>query len=179
MNIKKILLILLILSLSNCSFWKKDEEAKKEESQQATTAKKKRIEPNIWKKTMEREEGLIFGKKNSGNTNYEFSTSNPLWRATLNTIDFMPLVNVSYSGGSIITDWYSSNNTKESIKISVRFLSNEVKASSIKITAHKKICAEKDNCTISKMNDSFTNSIKSQILEEVRKIKIAEAQKKK
>ena len=42
------------------------------------------------------------GKKS---TTYEFSTSNPLWRASLETIDFMPLATVDYSGGIIITDW--------------------------------------------------------------------------
>ena len=60
-----------------------------------------------------------------GKTNYEFSTSNPMWRASLETLDFLPLTTVDYSGGMIITDWYSDNNSQsESIKISVRFLSS-------------------------------------------------------
>ena len=80
--------------------------------------------------------GMVGGSKS---TNYEFSTSNPLWRASLATIDFMPLSTVDYSGGIIITDWYSdSQNQNESIKITVRFLSNEVRSDSIKIIIHNK-----------------------------------------
>ena len=38
---------------------------------------------------------------------FDFASSNELWRASLDTIDFMPLSSVNYSGGIIITDWYS------------------------------------------------------------------------
>ena len=80
--------------------------------------------------------GSILGAR--GGTNYEFSTSNPLWRATLETLDFLPLGTVDYSGGVVITDWYSDSNDSESIKITIRFLSNEVRSDSIKIIIHKK-----------------------------------------
>ena len=70
--------------------------------------------------------GLI--KRRGGSaTNYEFSTSNPMWRASLEILDFLPLSTVDYSGGMIITDWYSESNSDESIKITIRFLSNEVR----------------------------------------------------
>ena len=63
----------------------------------------KRVKKNI-------EEGrgfkLIGGDKNKGGT-FDFASSNELWRATLDTIDFMPLASANYSGGIIITDWYS------------------------------------------------------------------------
>ena len=63
------------------------------------------------------------GGKNKGGK-FDFASSNYLWRATLDTIDFMPLVSANYSGGIIITDWYSENNNpNEAIKISIRFLS--------------------------------------------------------
>ena len=65
--------------------------------------------------------------KGRGGTNYEFSTSNPMWRASLEILDFLPMTTVDYSGGVIISDWYSDENSnKESIKITIRFLSNEV-----------------------------------------------------
>ena len=83
--------------------------------------------------------GGLIGKARGG-TNYEFSSSNPMWRASLETLDFLPLTTVDYSGGVIITDWYSDNNgSKESLKITVRFLSNEIRSESIKIIIHKKI----------------------------------------
>ena len=75
-------------------------------------------------------------KRGSG-TNYEFSTSNPMWRASLEILDFIPMTTVDYSGGMIISDWYTDNNkNNESIKISIRFLSNEVRSDSLKIIVH-------------------------------------------
>ena len=82
-------------------------------------------------------------------TNYEFSTSNPMWRASLETLDFLPLTTVDYSGGIIITDWYYDNNSsRDSIKISLRFLSNDIRSESLKVIVHKKTCANNNNCKI-------------------------------
>ena len=72
-------------------------------------------------------------------TNFEFSTSNPLWRASLEVLDFMPLSTVDYSGGMIVSDWYSENDQNESIKITVRFLSNEVRSENLKVTLSKSV----------------------------------------
>ena len=106
----------------------------------------------------------MIGGGNS-NTNYEFSTSNPLWRASLSTIDFMPLTTVDYSGGIIITDWYSdSQNLGESIKITVRFLSNEVRSDSIKIIVHSKQCVSTDNCEISEIDSQIKFELTETIL---------------
>ena len=98
------------------------------------------------------------------NTTYEFSTSNPMWRASLEVLDFIPLSTVDYSGGIIITDWYSdsSQNNTESLKISVRFLSNELRSDSLKIIVHKKNCANTDNCKIVLLPNS--SKIKSELL---------------
>ena len=71
-------------------------------------------------------------------TNYEFSSSNPLWRASLEILDFLPLNTVDYSGGMIISDWYSDSSNNESLKITIRFLSNEVRSESVKIIIKKK-----------------------------------------
>ena len=81
-------------------------------------------------------------------TNFEFSTSNPMWRASLEILDFLPLSTVDYSGGMIITDWYSENNANEAIKITVRFLANEVRTESLKVRVHKKTCSSDQNCKI-------------------------------
>ena len=90
---------------------------------------------------------LVSGAR--GSTNYEFSTSNPMWRASLELLDFLPLTTVDYSGGLIITDWYSENNSNEALKITVRFLDNEVRAENIKVIVHKKTCSSDINCTTS------------------------------
>ena len=59
-----------------------------------------------------------------GGGTFEFASSNELWRASLDVIDFMPLTSANYSGGIIITDWYSSEDADESIKVTIRFLTN-------------------------------------------------------
>jgi len=93
-------------------------------------------------------------KGGRGGTNYEFSTSNPLWRASLETLDFLPMSTVDYSGGMIISDWYADNNTNESIKITIRFLSNEVRSDSLKVIVHKRTCSTNQNCKVSLLNSS-------------------------
>ena len=108
--------------------------------------------------------GGLVGKARGG-TNYEFSTSNPMWRASLETLDFLPLTTVDYSGGVIITDWYSDGNKKESIKITLRFLSNEIRSDSLKIIVHKKICNNDLNCSTSLVSSSvIKDELRSTIL---------------
>jgi hypothetical protein len=103
-----------------------------------------------------------------------------MWRATLKTLDFLPLSNVDYSGGVIVYDWYSENlSSKEQIKISVRFLNNELRSDSIEIIAHKRICETLDKCVVSKLNNNFSNDVKDNILSAARSLKIEEAKKEK
>jgi len=140
------------------------------------------FEPNVDKRARAAVQGgiTVFGNKSSGSTTYEFASSNVLWRATLKSLDFLPLINADYSGGVIIYDWYSQfNNPKEQIKISVQFLNNELRSDSIKITAHKKICDNADRCSNSVLDQNFANSIKENIIASARTLKIEEAKKEK
>ena len=89
-----------------------------------------------------------------GGTNFEFSSSNPMWRASLEILDFLPLSTVDYSGGMIVSDWYTGDSSSESIKISIRFLSNEVRSDSLKIIVHKKKCFENQTCQTRLLNNS-------------------------
>tara|TARA_A100001011_G_scaffold371201_1_gene428275 strand:- start:1144 stop:1689 length:546 start_codon:yes stop_codon:yes gene_type:complete len=103
------------------------------------------------RKNIEEGRGFSLNKavKGSRKTTYEFSTSNPMWRATFDVIEFMPLVTVDYSGGMIITDWYTDpNTTDDSLKFTIRFLSNEIRADSLKIIIHKKTCKTQSNCIV-------------------------------
>jgi hypothetical protein len=166
-------LVFCIILLSNC--------AKKE----PITDEKVLIETDASKKAKEfaNKGGGIFGdinNKKTGSTTFEFASSNVLWRATLKSLDFLPLLNADYSGGIIIYDWYSqSNNPKEQIKISVQFLNNELRSDSIKITAHKKICDSSERCSNSTLEQNFANSIKDSIITSARTLKIEEAKKEK
>jgi len=153
-------------------------------NQDPATGEKVRIEPNINQRAKDYVDkgGGIMGiiGKSSENTNFKFSTSNVLWRATLKSLDFLPLMNADYTGGIIIYDWYSqANNPKEQIKISVQFLSDELRSDSIKITAHKKICDNADRCSNSAIDQNFSNSIKENIITAARTLKIEEAKKEK
>ena len=100
-----------------------------------------------------------------GTTTYEFSTSNPMWRAAFDVIDFMPLVTVDYSGGTIITDWYTDNRApNESLKFTIRFLSSELRADSIKIIIHRRVCGEKSNCVVKKISSKLEDEIRTAIV---------------
>ena len=105
-----------------------------------------------------------FGQNNRGG-NFEFASSNPLWRASLDTIDFMPLALANYSGGIISTDWYSDNeNSNESIKITIRFLTNEVRSDALDIKVFYKKCNQVASCKISQKTGSLSAELKKQIL---------------
>ena len=130
------------------------------------------------KKNMEEGRGFrLMDKINSGRSgNFEFASSNELWRASLDTIDFMPLASVNYSGGIIITDWYSNNsNSKENIKISIRFLTNEIRSDALDIKIFKKICSEINNCAVTETKGELIKELKRKILKTA---KIYETQKK-
>jgi hypothetical protein len=123
---------------------------------------KKRVAKNL-------EEGRGFrlsdqmGK--SGGGVFEFASSNELWRASLDTIDFIPLASVNYSGGIIITDWYSTDqNSNESIKISIRFLTNEIRSDALDIKVFNKKCVTQLNCVTSEKEDGIKNELKQKIL---------------
>ena len=103
----------------------------------------------------------------SKGTNYEFASSNELWRASLDLIDFMPLTSANYSGGVIITDWYSDNNPQEYIKLTIRFLSNEVRSDAVDIKIFYKKCTSENSCKITERSDGkLSKELKKEILKQ-------------
>jgi len=103
--------------------------------------------------------------KNKGGTTYSFASSNPMWRATLEILDFIPLSNIDYAGGIIITDWYNEGtSSNESVKITIRFLTTEVRADGIKIVVHKKKCTQQQNCRIQKVDSALESELQVAIL---------------
>jgi len=169
---KYIFFFIFITILANCA--QKD----------PVTGEKVLIEPNIDARSRQaaRESGGLMGMIGKGNqdTNFRFSSSNVLWRASLKTLEFMPLLNADYSGGIIITDWYSDNvNSDEQIKIQIRFLSNEVRSDSLEINVHKKKCDISNRCSQILLKNSFPQDIKDSILTKARQIKIEDEKSKK
>ena len=117
--------------------------------------------------------------KRNQSTNFQFSSSNPMWRASLEILDFLPLITVDYSGGIIITDWYSDQNNQEAIKLTVRFLSNEIRSDSLKIIVHKKSCDENLNCkTLISQSNLIKDELRSTILRKAALIEKLDKEKK-
>jgi hypothetical protein len=171
-NAQKFKIIILLFLITSCIGSEKD----------PVTGENRNIEPDPIQraKNVAKEGGGIFGNINNpkSSTNFEFATSNVLWRATLKSLDFLPLVNVDYSGGIIIYDWFSQNNhADEQIKITVQFLSNEIRSDAVKIIAHKKICNNSGKCNNSTVDQKFIDEIKNNIITSARSLKIEEAKK--
>ena len=155
----KIIFILLISSifLNSCGGKLPGADARKYDPDP-----KKRVAKNL-------EEGRgfrlseTFGSSKGGV--FEFASSNELWRASLDIIDFMPLASVNYSGGIIITDWYSTDQTSnESIKISIRFLTNEIRSDALDIKVFNKKCLSQLNCVISEKSGNIITELREKIL---------------
>ena len=134
-------LLTILLALTACGGYEKVDQRTRPDGAQAKA-----------RKNIEEGRGASIGNLTRGigrGTTYQFSSSNPMWRASLETLDFLPLTTVDYSGGVIITDWYSDkDSSKESIKISLRFLSNDIRSESLKVIVHQKICSANLNCRV-------------------------------
>ena len=123
-------------------------------------------------KNMEEGRGVSFNMGNSGQGGvFDFASSNEMWRASIEVLDFVSFTNASYSGGIIITDWFSGNSDDQNsnlreLKITVRFLSNEIRADGLKVMVHEKLCEKnnKGDCQIQKIESEITNQIKLAIL---------------
>ena len=122
---------------------------------------KKRARANV-----EEGRGIKLFRKDTGSGTFLFASSNPLWRASLEAIDFMTLSNVDYAGGIIITDWYSDEGQNESIKITIKFLTNEVRSDALIIDINKRTCDSNNRCSITKIENDLNFKIKKKILKQ-------------
>ena len=173
---KKLTLLLITTAfiLTNCGFYKRSD------VKDNPVNVKERVQKNI-----EEGRGIRFGKMGfgSGGT-FDFASSNELWRASIEILDFVPFTNASYSGGIIITDWFSGNskveNEKRMLKITVRFLTNEIRADALKINIHEKICKLNtvNDCNVNKISSNLENEIKLAILKKAALLEKGEFKKK-
>ena len=153
-NLPKFTIILFFLLYSGCGIYKPVDARKT--SVTGTERAKKNIEEGRGFK-------LLGGQR--GGDGFEFASSNELWRASLDILNFMPLTSANYSGGIIITDWYSEQgNAEESIKITIRFLSNEVRADALDVDIFYKKCIAANNCKINKQDGQLKKEITKKIL---------------
>ena len=129
----------------------------------------RKVSPNAderVRKNLEEGKGItLMGGIKGGKTSYQFASSNPMWRASLEILDFLPLANVDYSGGIITTDWYNEGTSaEESLKITIRFLTNEIRADGLKIIVHKKKCNIQQKCVVKKISSALENELQVAIL---------------
>ena len=169
-----VIFLALIVSLTGCS----KSPFKKVDMRERPVNAQERARQNV-----EQGKGVSINKvlRGRGNTNFQFSSSNPLWRASLEILDFLPMTTVDYAGGMIISDWYSdnTNNSNESIKITIRFLSNEIRSDSLKVIAHKKTCKTMQSCnTIILENSAIGQELVSTIIRKAAILDKADKEKK-
>ena len=169
--IKPFLLISFFLIISACSALK----YKPTSTKDVPVNVKDRVAKNI-------EEGRgikLFGDKNSSGGTFQFASSNPLWRASIEVLDFIPILSASYSGGLLITDWYDDGDKNESIKITIRFLSNEISTNAIDVSVYKKNCKAYENCKTLKTKGKINEELEIAILQKASVLKKEDLAKKK
>ena len=136
------------------------------------------------RKNIEEGRGItIFSDKPSGGV-FDFASSNELWRASIEVLDFVSFTNASYSGGILITDWFSGNtesneNNQREIKITVRFLSNEIRSDSVKIIVHNKKCKTNENCSVNEIDSNIKLELQKSILAKAAQFEKASKKSKK
>ena len=153
-NFTKFILILLsLIILSSCGIYKRSDVKDNPVNVQD------RVRKNI-----EEGKGVRFniGKRKGGV--FDFASANELWRASVETLDFVPLVNASYSGGIIITDWFNGGkDNNRDLKITIRFLSNEIRSDALKVIVHERICTN-NNCVTNLIDSKISGEIQLAIL---------------
>ena len=160
-NKKFIIIFLIFFTLNSCA---KEGFFKTGDARKNPPDPRERVKKNLEEGKGFRINDAIKGNR-GGATNFEFASSNELWRASLDILDFMPLTSANYSGGIIITDWYSEQgNAEEAIKITIRFLSNEIRADAIDVDIFYKKCIAANNCKINKQDGQLKKEITKQIL---------------
>ena len=151
-----ILALAILISLNSCGFYKRSDVKDNPVNVQ------ERVKKNI-----KEGRGIRFGKGATRGGDFDFASSNPLWRASIEIFDFVPLTNASYSGGIIITDWFSTENknpdSTRDLKITVKFLSNDIRADALDVMVFEKICVT-ENCKTNKIDSKLIKEIKLAIL---------------
>lgn len=159
--LSKSILLLLIIILSSCSTpsWFKPKDVSE-------------VPVNVnerTRKNVEEGRGIRFGKNRGQGGTFDFASSNELWRASIEVLDFVPFTNASYSGGILITEWFDGNSKQENntrdLKITVRFLTNEIRSDALSVSIHEKLCDNsQNNCKVNKIKSNLESEIKLAIL---------------
>ena len=160
-------LILLFIFLSSCGLYKYSPV----DENPVNDADKR-------EKNIKEGKGIVLGG-GGGSGKFEFASSNEMWRATIQILDFVPLTNADYGGGIVITDWYSEDESlSEAIKITVQFLSNEIRVDGLDIKVYKKNCNANQTCKVKKIDGEINQELKMAILTRAAEIKNEDGKKR-
>jgi hypothetical protein len=165
---KFLILTTLLFQLSSCGIYRPVDARK--------------VSPNADERIKQNQaEGKGFSLGNLGRGkggDFQFASSNEMWRATLEVLDFVPLSNVDYGGGIIVTDWYQNSTAEnDSIKLMVQFLTNEIRADGILVKIYTKNCKTDNNCKTQLLETSLNAEIKIAILKKAALLKKLDLQK--
>jgi hypothetical protein len=162
--------------LTSCSLWGSKEKSANSNDEKISV-KKKDWEPNVLKRVDQEKGGLtnIFGAERSTVSQGD----NVIWQASLDVLADIPLAQANYTGGVIITDWYNSSNSNESIKISIFINSARLEVNSFDVKSFKKTCSAANNCQTVNLTPDFNQKIKDRVLEKARIISVKKETNKK
>ena len=163
-NLKKLIVFFVVIPLLTTSCKGPDGKFKLPggDARKTPADPEKRVEQNL-------KEGRGFKLNDAFNKPrggvFDFASSNELWRASLDVIDFMPLTTANYNGGIIVTDWYSENQKAgESVKITIRFLTNEVRSDALNVKVFYKKCKTVLDCEITETEGNIKEELTKSIL---------------
>jgi hypothetical protein len=170
--LRLITLLFLTVTLTSCGPFRYERADVKDSPINDADMRKRNIEQG-------RGFSIPIGKNGGGGGNFSFANANELWKATLDVLDFTPLSNVDYGGGIIITDWYSNeNNLDQSIKISIQFLSDEIRADGLLVKIYEKKCNSQTNCNIQTLESDLNQEIKLAILKKASQMQLDNRKKR-
>ena len=98
-----------------------------------------------------------------------------LWRGSLETISFMPLLSADPFGGVIITDWYTDqNNTKQRCKLNIFVKGVEMKTDNLKVNSFCQTLSKENNWVDEKVDGNNNRQLENAILNKAKKIKLSQ-----
>ena len=128
------------------------------------------------KKNLEEGKGFrLFGDDDEKGGNFDFASSNPLWRASLETIDFMPLASADPFSGIIITDWYSNNKeVGERCKLNIFVKGKEMRTENLKVNSFCQKIDDKGQWIDQEISLNNNIQLENAILNKAKKIRLSQ-----
>jgi hypothetical protein len=122
----------------------------------------------------------IFGgdKSEEGGGGSPIGVNSFLWRATLDTLSFMPIASADPFGGVVITDWYEDPKTPgERFKVNALILDRTLRADGIRISVFKQKRDDSGQWADAPVENSVGRGVEDTILTRARQLRVAQSTK--